>query len=117
MQIKNYKHLERGYLIGEFTISLSNGFDIHQCLYFEKGTRKWFSFPVRKYQSKDGENRYAPYVTVSKDQEDNLQKVVLGKLQEFLPAKPKDDPSPAKQSNATPQANSFSDMQDDSIPF
>lgn len=71
MKVLNYRPINKGPLLGSFDLTLvldktcaGSEMTIHDCKLFEKNGQRWVGFPSRPYQSKEGETKYAPYVSV-----------------------------------------------------
>jgi DNA-binding cell septation regulator SpoVG len=106
--ITNAKSINRGSLVGAFSIELPSGLIIHDAKLFEKGDSRWLGMPSREYAKNDGSRGFAPIVEFKdRDTSDKFKDAVLPSVvKAFENLEP---PSPAKQAPARDY--------DDTIPF
>jgi hypothetical protein len=56
IEITDWKPYNKNTLRGFFTIQIMDyGFEIHDCMLHEKGTRKWISFPSKPWTNATGD--------------------------------------------------------------
>lgn len=60
MKILRYRPVNKGCIVANFSLS-SKGLIFNECTLFEKGGRRWVSFPSKLVEIK-GEKKYFPYV-------------------------------------------------------
>jgi hypothetical protein len=62
MEIINYRPINKGALLGSFTVYVPEwGVEIKDMLHFKSGNKEWTSFPGKEYE-KEGKKKYAPYI-------------------------------------------------------
>lgn len=61
MDILNYRHINKGCVVGVFDLKIEDtdipGFTLRDCTHFKKNNSEWVSTPSRQYD-KDGEKKY-----------------------------------------------------------
>jgi hypothetical protein len=81
IELVDYKEMNKGVLRGFFTLCIDS-IQITDCSYFQQGDNRWFSFPSKKIEPKDGgKAKYYPYIRISdKAKYEDLQDKVLAML-------------------------------------
>lgn len=66
IEVVNFKAMDKGALKGSFAlVEYPEGRKTLDCMYFEKGSQSWFSFPSRKISREGQTDNYIPYVSYS----------------------------------------------------
>jgi DNA-binding cell septation regulator SpoVG len=102
MQISNHRQVDRGNIIAEFSLLLDNGLELRGFLHMRSGNGEFVSMPSRKYQDRDGNDKYFNYVAIP---DNDIYRRFQNKCLELLRAY-KPTPAPAKEATPT-----------DDIPF
>lgn len=108
MIVKNYKPINKGFILGSFTLEVKGGLQIRSCTLFKKGDRQWVSMPQREYE-KDGERKYFSYVGYEDKEVYNqfMKEALKLALAESVKASP----------SAIAQGGSVQEEEEDSLPF
>ena len=64
MQITHYRKVDKGGLIAEFSLLLSNGIELRALKLCKTGDREFIGWPSRKFQDKDGNPKYFNYIYI-----------------------------------------------------
>lgn len=63
LSILNFKHIDKGFLVGFFDIEIKNiGMTIRDISMWKKQDQIWFNFPSQEFVSEDGQKKYNPYI-------------------------------------------------------
>jgi len=91
MKVLNYRPINKGSLKGGFDLTLvldktaeGSEMTVHDCKLFEKNGQRWVGFPSRSYQSKEGETKYAPYVSVGKELKSKIESECLSQMDSLV---------------------------------
>jgi hypothetical protein len=58
--ISNAKQLRKGTLLGFFDLEMPSGLIVRGAMLFEKGGKRWVSFPSKEWTKQDGTKGYSP---------------------------------------------------------
>jgi hypothetical protein len=85
MEIKNYKTIGNGCLLGKFDILIPEwgGLTIHECTVFAKDGKKWICFPSREYQA-EGQKKYFHLVRFEQAVGKKLEASALNILEKLM---------------------------------
>jgi hypothetical protein len=86
MEIRNYKFVGRGCVVAKFDMHIAEwgGLTINDCTVFQKGDKKWISFPSREYMN-NGEKKYFQLIRFDENTLKALQSAALKKIEEIAP--------------------------------
>jgi hypothetical protein len=96
--LSNPKRLDRGTLVGSFDLEMPSGLVVRGAMLFEKGARRWVSFPAKEWTKQDGSKGYYPLLEfASRDISDKFQALVVPLAENLfqLHSAVPDDPAPA----------------------
>lgn len=86
MEVKNYKSISKGCLLGKFDIEIKEwgGLTIMDCTLFQKDEKRWITLPSREYQTKDGQKKHFGLVKFSPEIFKKLESASLIQLDKFM---------------------------------
>lgn len=64
MDIGSHRVVDRGNVLAEFSLMLDNGMEIRGFLHMRSGKGEFVSGPSRKFQDKEGKDKYFEYVKI-----------------------------------------------------
>jgi len=78
MEIKNFKTVNKGYIVGRFDLHIDEwgGLVIKDCTLFKKNETKWIAPPQKSFEA-EGKKMYSPLVSFRKEIFDKLQKKAI----------------------------------------
>jgi hypothetical protein len=59
IEVTNWKALNKGSLVGLFSVVLPSGLILHECSLFVKGEKRWINGPQKTFKT-NGETKYTP---------------------------------------------------------
>jgi hypothetical protein len=99
--ISNAKFINKGALIGSFSLETPSGLIIHDAKLFEKNGSRWLGFPAREFTKHDGSKGFFQFIAF-RDQEtgDRFRDAVMPHVTEaFKSLEP--PPEPARRPGQT----------------
>jgi hypothetical protein len=60
--VSSWKRIDRGALLGSFSVTLSSGLQIHKVRLFDQGGAQWIGMPCEKYRADNGSPVYTPLI-------------------------------------------------------
>lgn len=99
MKILRYRPVNKGCIVANFSFS-SKGLIYNECTLFDKGGRRWISFPTKVVEIK-GEKKYFPFVQLEeKSHVEAFNKKVMEAIEEYVRN------NPVQTANISPQDSS-----------
>ncbi len=86
IEILNFKFLNKGPLIGTFTVKLQKmgGMVIRECTLFEMGDKRWVNLPSRTYEV-DGKKKYFSFVIFEdRATDDKFKDLIMKSVTEYM---------------------------------
>lgn len=82
MEIKNYKSIGKGCLVGKFDIEIKEwgGLTICECTVFQKDAKRWICLPGRQFQSQEGQKKHLSLIKFNSDVFKKLEASALAQL-------------------------------------
>lgn len=86
MEIKKYIPINKGSILGAFTVVISKwgNIEIDGIFYFSNG-RKWINFASKEFKDANGEKKYYNQVRFPKDVQEKLVSAVFEKIKDKVP--------------------------------
>jgi hypothetical protein len=122
VHVLNFKEYKSGQLKGFFDLQCGI-ITIAGCMYFTNGEKRWFAFPQKPYEDKDGQRAYQEIIQTTNAIYGHLRAEVMRQI-DALNGKPEKNKCPSsksyQESHRTPEGEDLSQhysSKDEDIPF
>lgn len=122
IHVMNFKEYQSGQLKGFFDVQYG-ALTIIGCMYFTNGAKRWFAFPQKPIEDKDGQRAYQEIIQSSSAVYGHLRSEIMRQIDALRVKPEKNEPPQSKvnhESHRTPEGenlNQYYSSEDEDIPF